>query len=453
MESQQLVATNVALGVIFLVVFFALSVQKESFVVFDPDQYIISRTENARVREFGKVMRFSETQLFGVMFRRVGTPFLLYDNAGRNAFSAKVNPAHPASYVFADLVKREQELANEVSTTPLFQQMGVYWDKAGTNFIPVLWGNVFHGTGPTPDLRVEFKHRFKVPQTIALLQRIALYVQRSEDLTPGLREFCRETSATVLSNQAIGDMLAAEQGRAMLANRGCEQVPTATRFDWLSSKVRAMEPVIWLEASGYAGGVWRDSSGNGNDVTAATGARILHQAAGSSGAGRGFNFVGGDVNAGLLVDKGWPQGDYTFVHVTKYNGPTKNRIWQSATQNWLSGHWRNSAGVAYHNTWMHYSNSANVARDNWLLGISSTRGARFNRGALVSRRLNRYADRVKAVQNPAGLAINTYANNRYASDERSDWGVAEVLVFPRELTSTDVTLLEEYLCEKLALSF
>jgi hypothetical protein len=172
----------------------------------------------------------------------------------------------------------------------------------------------------------------------------------------------------------------------------------------------------------------------------------MRQTAGSSGAGKDFNFVGGDTNAGLLIDKGWPRGDYTFVHVTKYNGPQKNRIWQSTTQNWLSGHWGGQAGVAYHNTWMHYATSANIARDDWLLGISSTDGARFNGGALVSRRLNRYADRVNAARNPGGVAINTYAK---LSNERSDWGVAQVIIFDRRLSEADKSLLEEYLSSVL----
>jgi hypothetical protein len=84
---------------------------------------------------------FGERSCLGDV-RTESAPFLLYEaNARRNAFSAKVNPTHPASYVFADPREtRAERTCNEGVDDTLFQQMGCLWDKAGTNFIPVLHG-------------------------------------------------------------------------------------------------------------------------------------------------------------------------------------------------------------------------------------------------------------------------------------------------------------------------
>lgn len=445
MARSRATTTIVVVAMVFACVFLAQTVGREHYTTFDPNQYLIDNTKDAEVRENGKRMPFAQSELFGVLFGRPGVPLLLYDEEGANSLAAKVNPAHPAWYVFADLETREAELARQGPTTPLFQRMGLYWDKAGENFIRILWRNVFYGG---PDRRMQFKSRFKRSQTVALLQRVALYVHRSEDLSPEMAAFCDKTSADVLASQQRGDMQAAEQGRALLVSRGCDQIAAVSRTEWLKAKVQAMRPVVWLEAANFAGGVWRDSSGNGNDVDGATGARLMRQAAGSAGAAADFNFVGGGTDASLVLDKGWPADRYTFAHVSKYNGPARERIWKSTTQNWLSGHHGGRAGVAYHNTWMHYSKPAEISPDNWLVGISSTSEARFNKGALESRRLNRYADRVKATGNPGGLNINRVPSSQ--SRERSDWGVAEVVVFDRTLNLEEMTALEEYLAGKLA---
>jgi hypothetical protein len=75
-----------------------------------------------------------------------------------------------------------------------------------------------------------------------------------------------------------------------------------------------MEPVIWLEASGYAGGVWPGFFWQWNDVTTLRlGLAFSTRPRARPGwMSRGFNFVGGDTSAGLpVVDKG-VQGDYTL---------------------------------------------------------------------------------------------------------------------------------------------
>jgi hypothetical protein len=52
----------------------------------------------------------------------------------------------------------------------------------------------------------------------------------------------------------------------------------------------------------------------------------------------------------LVLEKGWPSNDqYTFFHVTRYDGPSRNRIWTNVNGakargvNWLSGHWEGGA--------------------------------------------------------------------------------------------------------------
>jgi hypothetical protein len=96
---------------------------------------------------------------------------------------------------------------------------------------------------------------------------------------------------------------------------------------------------------------------------------------------------------------------------------------------------------------MQFSNQAAVSSDDWLVTISSSAEARFNKGAMVSRRLNRHHDRVMAERNPGALNINRVPSQQ--SDEPSDWGVAEVVVFDRTLNAEEMTVLEEYLGGRL----
>ena len=48
------------------------------------------------------------------------------------------------------------------------------------------------------------------------------------------------------------------------------------------------------------------------------------------------DYIYGDISSTLKIpDSDWPGVEYTFFHVTKYNGPNKNRIWSTETNTFL----------------------------------------------------------------------------------------------------------------------
>jgi hypothetical protein len=424
---------------------------REHYTDFDPNEHLINATAAMPVREKrGRAKPFSDTPLYGILFGKPGIPFMLYDATGGNMLSARVNPAHPAAFVFDDLARREADIDGQ-SRSQEYRDHGVYFNSKTT--VDQLWGNIFHGRPPTSGQRVVFKKRVKKPQMLGFLQRVAILVKRSEDLWPEQAQYCRGTSADVLSSQQGGEFEKAKSIRKSMEARGCDAVANFDRLGWLLARVQALKPVIWLDAKNYAGGVWKDTSGNGNDVTQTKGLRPARQEAGTEGASGAFDYVSGGVSAGLKIEKGWPQGQYTFVHVSKYDGYSKKRIWQGASGNWLNGHHEGQAGRAHHNHWI-VSADKKVDPSDWLLGVATTKGARFNQGvASYFGRLNRYSHRVALATNPGGLAINDFARGGWVVGERSDFGVAEAMVFDRVLTPEEIVVVEEYLVGKLSLTF
>jgi hypothetical protein len=110
----------------------------------------------------------------------------------------------------------------------------------------------------------------------------------------------------------------------------------------------SMVPAIWMDGETFTN-KWTDKSGNGNDSTHTQNVRLSEQTSAAHGCGASFRYITGRKASAssLVLEKGWPSNDqYTFFHVTRYDGPSKNRIWTNVNGakargvNWLSGHWR-----------------------------------------------------------------------------------------------------------------
>jgi hypothetical protein len=187
------------------------------------------------------------------------------------------------------------------------------------------------------------------------------------------------------------------------------------------------KPVIWMDAASFIGGVWRDKSGRGNDSSRAEGVSVSN------------NALSGGRNSGVEITRGWPSGEYTFFHVTRYNGGSRGRIWNGKSSNWLSGHWYGHAGMAHHDRWLEPNQE--VPPDNWLLTVDQRSFARFNATN----------DRRAEGTNPGGVGINQFGGQY--SDERSDWACAEIIVFEGNLADGDIRAVESYLINKYGMPF
>jgi hypothetical protein len=218
----------------------------------------------------------------------------------------------------------------------------------------------------------------------------------------------------------------------------------------LEAYVRSQNPTIWMDGESFHNNVWMDKSGRGNDSINSSNIKLDSQSGSSHGCNAAFKFITGKKNdaSSLTLGRGWPnRNDYTFFHVTRYNGPNKNRIWTNARGsrsrgvNWLSGHHDKSYGRFYHNKWLQKGRRASDEYQ-WQLSVDRHDNTRsradgvWSTGTLIDQ---------KYIPLQHGVAIGT---TTVYSREQSDWACAEVIVFDRRLSDQEVSRIEQYLLQK-----
>ena len=203
---------------------------------------------------------------------------------------------------------------------------------------------------------------------------------------------------------------------------------------------------VWLDGESWDGVTWKDKSINTNHPT-------IHGTV-SKGTGVVGNnkaaYLYGGTSSGVTLQSGWPGGkDYTFFHVTKYNGNQKRRIWTGTTENWLSGHWNGKRGMFYQNGWTS-QNSTSVG-DTLSWGIFTDRQSGGNAGSPpVTIRVDGTdvtrtdVTRTHYHYSPASVAIN----HGHWGKEKSDWAAAMVLVYDRCLSDDEVVAVENWIRTK-----
>jgi hypothetical protein len=207
------------------------------------------------------------------------------------------------------------------------------------------------------------------------------------------------------------------------------QAPTPTPGNMMQSKpklitdIEKMNPIGWFDATDFNESTQKWTSKVGNRTI---NARNVKKASNP------FPFIFGDTNA-TLTDIPWSgrNKDYTFIHLAKYNGNTRGRIWTGMGSNWLSGFWNNSVAF-YHEGWFDYAiNASNGGRD-WLLSVDMNNFVRVNRGSY---------QKYGPAFSPESIAVNTRG-------EVSDFAIAEFLIFNKKLSQAEYAIVEEYLTKK-----
>lgn len=428
--------TTLVLVVIMIIIIIGMSqnrrvsTEQEEHFSFNPNDHMMALIggPKRRVHQDGKIVPFDRSRTYQIIFGDGSVPLLLYDSEGGNQLCAKINPGHPVAYVFADTVQREAEARSAYGREQVYFRKEAY---------ARVWGFVFEGS-PSASLRVQFKQKVPWGRMYNLLHRLALFVRRSDDLWPAKAQWCRKVGAQVQDMDTKGREDWTIVWRKKMVEAGCDNVPTFDRAEWLASRVRALKPTVWTDASTYSNGVWKDISGNDNHVTGTQSVQLMRQEAGVDGAGEAFHYLGGGKDAGLLISKGWPSGkDYTFVHITKYNGPARGRIWNGVNGNWLSGHHGRRGGRAHHDVWLTTNPKLRDLDSGWLMTVDQKRDVRFNAGRLVASAGTGFS--------PSAVGINGLAPK---FNEPSDWGVAEVLVFEGNLNAAQIQAVEAYLQAK-----
>jgi hypothetical protein len=189
--------------------------------------------------------------------------------------------------------------------------------------------------------------------------------------------------------------------------------------------------VCWQDRSSWdaTSGTWADMSGRGNNGYRTAGTVTVQP-----------TFITGTTATGMLWPTLLPQ-PYTFFHVAKYNnavlGTNTGRIFNGVNINWLSGFWQSRSGVAYHHGWLSIANQHSL---NWVMSTDQPYMYRSN--GTLRNDTNASGGDVPLTGNiPRGINI-------LSSGEVSDWAVAEIIVYNRTLSSTEILAVEAYLRAK-----
>lgn len=195
-----------------------------------------------------------------------------------------------------------------------------------------------------------------------------------------------------------------------------------------------LQPYLRLEASNFdpVNKTWVDSSGNNRHIasTQVKGAPTVKTTTIGNGSTKTFSVVSGGVNDGIKL--GNPSfNSFGFLTVARYSGAAQKRIFTGETGNHLTGWWMGKTGLAYHEGWATETTSGN--NNSWFL-ISDT---------WSSFRVN--GVKKGSIANPTLPQMTINWGNALFGTETSDWEVAEIIVFNRNLSLSELSLLEDYL--------
>ena len=179
--------------------------------------------------------------------------------------------------------------------------------------------------------------------------------------------------------------------------------------------------VGWYKGEEWNGISWPDLSGNGNDCTEIKG--FIKKEA---------RYIYGTTADGLRFPTSILPSTYTLFHVARYNGPSRNRIFDGVTKNWLSGFWGSQTRVAYHSGWVTNSSRPSTEQVNDVMISTDQRNLFRSNGVDYTTGSGNDYDR---------LSINYGAHNA----EASHWAVAEVIVYNRQLSLSEIQSVESYL--------
>jgi len=172
--------------------------------------------------------------------------------------------------------------------------------------------------------------------------------------------------------------------------------------------------------------LWKDESGKTNDV----------RVSGDMNVSDDKTYVYGGVSEKFTLPEQLFDRQYTIFIVSKYNGDSKRRILTSSEGGWFSGHNAGKSGVAYHNNWL--TQDADSFGDSWVLSTDQRNLYRAN-----GRRLSGYG---LDESFPKDVGVNI------VSGQESDFAIAEILVYDKELSQDEYRKVESFLMEKYALS-
>ena len=204
----------------------------------------------------------------------------------------------------------------------------------------------------------------------------------------------------------------------------------------------------WYDYASFAAstsGNWIDKSGNGNTATY-NGSVVT-----TSTTGNGATLISNAVYGANTSNMIWPTGSlpstYTIFAVDRYAGSNKNRILTggqkaSSGPDWLLGHWNGLTAKAYTNNWLS-ATTGDPHGSNWAY-YSIQNNAIFRSNA-TDRRASPFGG------SPSNGYGTLMINRRFEdldNGERSEFMIAEIIIYSKALSLVEVQRVEGYLASK-----
>jgi Concanavalin A-like lectin/glucanases superfamily len=206
------------------------------------------------------------------------------------------------------------------------------------------------------------------------------------------------------------------------------------------SDIQAMPGLVgWYRGDTWRNNKWFDASGNNNHSIATKGTVNVSSLIDRNG----LLYLYGDTTTGIRFPTSILPPNYTLFYIAKYTSSSysssSQRIFDGNTSNWYSGFKEGYSGHhAYHGVSIG-STSSDVCGTEWVLGTDQKR---LFRSQGVTR------GSVENVTPSSVYSTQLTINYGSFSTEVSNWAVAEVIVFDRELNMAGIQFVENYLSLK-----
>jgi hypothetical protein len=217
---------------------------------------------------------------------------------------------------------------------------------------------------------------------------------------------------------------------------------TMSMPEWmpLQNDIFSMPSVVgWYRGDTWRNSIWFDASGNNNHAVTTTGTINVAPFTDRNG----LLYLYGNTSAGIRFPVTILPNTYTLFYVAKYTSSTyqasSQRIFDGYGTNWLSGFKEGYSGsFANHGGYYMGVLNTDITGNNWTMGCDQKRLFRsqgITRGSLEN-------------INPTLIATTQLSINYGSTTEKSNWAVAEIIVFERELSINSIKFVENYLSNK-----
>ena len=198
----------------------------------------------------------------------------------------------------------------------------------------------------------------------------------------------------------------------------------------------------WFESGTFdlEGGTWPNSvSGKSGAVLVGNGLTKVREAGhGAIGAVTALEGTTTDtIDFGDVI-----KTEFTICSVTRYTGDAKGRILNGEGRNWLHGHHKGNAGVAYYDKSITADRNNVEPNTNWVVMCGTNAGSQLKLVNGVDKgTLDGGQGGVELFVNGGGVSEN----------QKSDFAIAEVMVWDRGLTDNEMVAASDYLMNKFGI--